>query len=153
MGRLLLRNETDLRRHMMSLRECFRVEAQVGGTVGLPDIFWQEVGCTIFSEIKVGTVGERSGLLRFSVRPDQRRTITRMVSQKIPVAITVGIKGTRQAWLLRPDDDVVLLGAIPLEQLNTACWARLTDIDDPWFMDDVALHARGKLASSRREAA
>jgi hypothetical protein len=156
MRKLNLRNELDLRRHMMALRECFRIEAQIGGTVGPPDTFWNSGDhVTTFAELKIGEQVDSKDLLRYDVRADQRRTLQRMVACQIPVLMLVGIKGTRRAWGMRPECDDVLLGRVQLATLADASWARHFDIDDDWFMDDVASHARGQaqIITTRRRAA
>lgn len=140
-----MRNESDLRSIMLKRKKLFRIEAQVGGTVGLPDTFWSYQRCAVFCEIKMGTISS-SQTLSYSVRPDQRRTLTEMQQQMLPVSILVGVKNTRSAWCMHINNETII-GTIMIERLKQVGWARLIDVDDDWMMDDIAEHS----LASRKE--
>lgn len=99
----MIRDERDVRDWVRSSSGGMArwVEPALGSTPGLPDC-WVVVGRgrLVQLELKVGDVkGDR---IRFTVRPEQRREIKRMVHDRVPVGIVLGIRNTESLMFLLP---------------------------------------------------
>lgn len=103
--------ESDIRKELRkqdSCHELFWVEAATGGTFGLPDCFLADpddrsrVG---FVELKVGSLEGwgKDQSVDFTIRPEQKKVIKRMLKQGMNVWIAVGIVHTDDVYLFRPE--------------------------------------------------
>lgn len=92
------------------------VEPALGSTPGLPDCWVpMECGRQVHLELKAGVItGEH---LRFSIRPEQRREIRQMLSDRVGVGLAIGIKGSATVVFAKATDKI-LSGSINLSSVH-----------------------------------
>lgn len=107
------RRETDVRKWVRTQKgvKSRWVEPSQGSTLGTPDLWFNLVArgapwpITVWIELKLGEM--QGNFLKFTVRPEQRKSIRQLVSEGAPVFIVVGIKKTRTLWLLKPTKNAI----------------------------------------------
>lgn len=110
---MLFNDETDIRswvRHMSDRRARW-VEHGRGGTAGLPDC-WVPHLCSAQVHLELKLARANDGVLRYTVRADQRREIKLMIEDRVPVGLLLGIKGTDIALFVSPRARGALYGQI-----------------------------------------
>lgn len=98
--------ESDLRRWLRVRfgSRLFWVEPSAGSTFGVPDCFLALDGQAIFLEAKLAVIMKRDDVVKFNVRPEQRRVITRMMEWDLVVLGVVAVKGTPDVHVFWPDE-------------------------------------------------
>lgn len=99
--------ESDVR---VLVREAFPnaqwVEAALGGSTGLPDCFINDVdglpSRVAFFELKVGEV--KGAMVCYTVRPQQKKRIKKMLEKGYKVWLLVGEKGGDRLWRIYPSE-------------------------------------------------
>lgn len=87
------------------------VEPALGSTPGLPDCWVPYEGQQVHFELKCGTL--INGILRYAVRPEQRREIIAMKDDGIKVGLVIGVKGSKTVIFAKPTPEF-LLGVVSL---------------------------------------
>ncbi len=88
----MIDSEDDVRAYVRqaSAGQARWVEPALGSTPGLPDC-WVPMRCgrQVHLELKCGEL--KDGVLCFTVRPEQRREIKKMASERVPVGFLIGL--------------------------------------------------------------
>lgn len=88
------------------------VEPGLGSTPGLPDCWVpMEDGRSVHLELKAGRIDK--GLLRFTVRPEQRKQILALLDDGVAVGLLIGVKGARSLIFMLPTPSA-LMGEVAL---------------------------------------
>jgi hypothetical protein len=99
----LITSEDDVRTYVRqaSAGRVRWVEPALGSTPGLPDC-WVPLRCgrQVHLELKAGNLTK--GILRYKVRPEQKREIAKMADDGVPVGLLIGIKGSKLVVFARP---------------------------------------------------
>lgn len=108
------------------------VEPALGSTPGLPDCWVPYEDRQVHLELKCGSLD--TGLLRFTVRPEQRREIRKMIEDKVNVGFLVGLKDTDLVFFIRPSDGA-LAGLVDISRQKDkkmAMESKMGDRADFW---------------------
>jgi len=89
----LITSEDDVRAwvRLASGNKARWVEPSLGSTPGLPDCWVPHSEEQVHFELKCGTLGS-DGVLKYNVRPEQRREIRAMVDDRVKVGLIIGIR-------------------------------------------------------------
>lgn len=118
---MIINQEDDVRAWVREASEgkARWIEPALGSTAGLPDCWVPVDGRCVHLELKCGWI--KKGELRFTVRPEQKRELLRMVEDGVPVGLLVGVKGTNSVVFLTVTEDVVN-GAVSLAGEGDRLW-------------------------------
>lgn len=114
------------------------VEPALGSTPGLPDCWvpWGEY--QVHLELKAATLVSVKGksILRYEVRPEQRREIRVGLMDRVRIGLLIGVKGTNACVFALPSDHA-LAGQIVLSNKLDQRRTRVMDNRSGQFWDGV----------------
>ena len=110
---MIWHRESDVRRWVRTQKgvKVRWVEPSMGSTIGTPDAWFhiyvagQCWPTTVWVELKLADLDD--GNVRFTVRPEQKRTIRALKSEGGVVFILAGIRKGRGLWLMDPVESVL----------------------------------------------
>jgi hypothetical protein len=110
---MIFKSESDVRVwvRIQSNGRARWIEHAAGGTPGLPDCWVPHGPHQVHLELKLADLN-KAGQLRFTVRPQQRLEIMRMMHDAVPVGLLVGVKGTSVLLFVPPTRKGALFGTI-----------------------------------------
>lgn len=99
----MIESEDDVRAYVRqaSAGRARWVEPALGSTPGLPDCWVPVSDRQVHLELKCGRLN--NGMLRYTMRPEQRKQILQMVEDDVPVGLLVGVKGTKMVIFMHPE--------------------------------------------------
>jgi hypothetical protein len=114
---MIFKSESDVRVwvRIQSNGRARWIEHAAGGTPGLPDCWVPHGPHQVHLELKLADLN-KAGQLRFTVRPQQRLEIMRMMHDAVPVGLLVGVKGTSVLLFVPPTRK----GALRRQPLTTS---------------------------------
>ncbi len=108
----MMKLETDLRKWVRSQKGLIPrwVEPARGATIGTPDMWFMipvsaEHVATVWVELKLAAV--MGSVLKFEVRPQQRKVLRGITAEGGTALILVGEKMGDRKWLMKPDEDAL----------------------------------------------
>jgi hypothetical protein len=104
---MIFKSESDVRQWVRNrVHNVFWIEPSAGSTFGLPDCVINDGGREHWFELKIGEIVNSSGdlILRFEVRPEQKRVLRTMARLGWRVNLLVGLKGASVVFVIGVDD-------------------------------------------------